>query len=171
MIKVETDVAVDACEELSESLWRARELLELLAYRVEVQRALVETGRVSWVARATQEVDDLLARIRAAELLRAVNTVPTAQALGLADTVSLAEIAEAAPAPWDHVLGEHRQALLEATRDLTEAARANRELLAAGAHAVEDVLAQFSGPVAASTYSATGAAEHDSTRRLFDQSS
>lgn len=170
-MKVEQDKAAMACAELSESLWRVRDLLELLAYRVEVQRALVETGRATWVARSTREVDQLLQQIRNAELLRAVETTPAAQALLLADDASLSEIAAAAPAPWDHVIGEHRHALLEATRDLTEAAAANRDLLASGARAVEDVLAQFSGPHTSSTYIASGTPEHDPTRRLFDQSS
>jgi hypothetical protein len=52
-MKVDNDMAAMACAELSESLWRVRDLLELLAYRVEVQRALVETGRATWVARST----------------------------------------------------------------------------------------------------------------------
>lgn len=73
-MKVEQDRAAMACAELSESLWRVRDLLELLAYRVEVQRALVETGRATWVARSTRDVDQLLQQIRNAELLRAVET-------------------------------------------------------------------------------------------------
>ena len=170
-MKVDNDKAAMACAELSESLWRVRDLLELLAYRVEVQRALVETGRATWIARSTREVDSLLQQIRTAELMRAIETAPAAQSLMLPDDASLGEIAAAAPAPWDHVIGEHRHALLEATSDLTQAALANRDLLANGARAVEDVLAQFSGPHTSSTYSASGTPEHDPTRRLFDQSS
>jgi flagellar biosynthesis/type III secretory pathway chaperone len=170
-MKVDNDKAAMACAELSESLWRVRDLLELLAYRVEVQRALVETGRATWIARSTREVDQLLQQIRTAELMRAIETAPAAQALMLSDDASLGEIAAAAPAPWDHVIAEHRHALLEATSDLTQAALANRDLRANGARAVEDVLAQFSGPHTSSTYSAAGTPEHDPTRRLFDQSS
>lgn len=168
---VDNHMAAMACAELSESLWRVRDLLELLAYRVEVQRALVETGRATWVARSTREVDELLQQIRTAELMRAVETGPAVQALMLPDDASLGEIAAAAPSPWDHVIGEHRHALLGATDDLTQAALANRDLLASGARAIEDVLAQFVGPPTSSTYSASGTPDHDPTRRLFDQSS
>jgi hypothetical protein len=171
VIALDPALAPAACAQLSDALWRVRDVLELLAYRVEVQRALVETGRASWVARATREIDDLLEQVRTAELLRAVDTEPAARALGLPSDASLGEIVSAAPEPWDHLLTEHRIALLEATRDLTESAAANRELLSAGARAVEDVLAQFTGPRTATTYSATGTTEPDPTRRLFDQSS
>lgn len=169
-VRTETRDAAQQCAELSGALWAVRGLLERLAYRLEVQRALVETGRATWVARAAQEVEIALEQVRGAELVRAVDTAPVAVALGLDPEATLSQIAALAPAPWDELLAEHRTALLEATRDLTESAAANRDVLAAGAQAVEDVLSRFTGPTPAATYGPTGARQTDSTRRLFDQS-
>lgn len=166
----DTREAARRCAELSDALWVVRDRLERLAYRVEVQRALVETGRATWVARAAQEVDTALDDVRGTELGRAVDTGPVASALGLDPEASLSHIAALAPPPWDDLLGEHRTALLEVARDLTESAAASRDLLAAGAQAVDDVLAQFSGAAPAGTYGPTGARRTDTTSRLFDQS-
>ncbi|QGN58032.1 flagellar export chaperone FlgN [Nostocoides sp. HKS02] len=167
---IDTREAAEKCAELSGALWAVRDRLERLAYCVEVQRALVETGRATWVARAAQEVELALEQVRGTELGRAVDTVPAATVLGLDPQASLSQIAALAPAPWDDLLAEHRSALLEVTRDLTESAAANRDLLAAGAQAVEDVLARFSGPAPAGTYGPSGARRTDATSRLFDQS-
>lgn len=158
------------CAELSGALWAVRDRLERLAYCVEVQRALVETGRATWVARAAQEVETALEQVRGTELGRAVDTAPVAAVLGLDTDASLSQIAALAPAPWDVLLAEHRSALLEVTRDLTESAAASRDVLAAGAQAVEDVLARFSDPAPAGTYGPTGARTTSPTSRLFDQS-
>ncbi len=164
------DGAREAFTDLSDALWRVRSLLDVLAYRIEVERALVETGRSAWVVRATEEIEHLLAQVHSAELLRTIDTGPAAEALGLAEDASLGEIVAAAPAPWDHVLAEHRAALLAATSDLTDAAEETRQLLAAGFRAVQDTLAQFTGASAAGTYTATGAPEAASVHRLFDRS-
>jgi hypothetical protein len=169
--KVNPDEATQAFADLSAALWRVRELLDLLTYKIEVERALVETGRAPWVPRATQEIERLMNQVREADLLRAIETAPVAEALRLDGRAPLGEIVAAAPEPWDHVLADHQQALLAATRELTEAAEANRQLLAAGYRSVQDTLAQFTGSAAAATYTATGAAVPASERRLFDQSS
>lgn len=160
---------VAACADLSESLWRTRELLDVLAYRIEVQRALVETARSSWLARSTRDVDEVIATIRSSELARAVDLVPLTTLLDLPATASLREIAEAVPSPWDQVLAEHRYALAEATGQLTRAALANRELLASSAQAIEDALARFHGGDEGSTYTASGSRERDTAGRLFDE--
>ena len=166
----DTRGAAEQCAELSAALWAVRDRLERLAYCVEVQRALVETGRTTWVARSAQEVEVALEQLRGAELVRAVDTAPLASTLGLDPDASLSQIATVAPAPWDELLAEHRSALLEVTRDLTESAAASRDVLAVGAQAVEDVLMRLSGPAPAATYGPTGARRSGPTRRLFDQS-
>ncbi len=158
-----------ACADLSESLWRTRELLESLAYRIEVQRALVETGRGSWLARSTRDVDELLGTMRSAELARAVDLLPLTELLGMAPEASLRELADAVPAPWDQVLAEHRHALAELTGQLTEAALANRELLASSARAIDEALARFRGTGTDSTYTASGSRDRESAARFFDE--
>lgn len=160
---------VAACADLSESLWRTRELLESLSYRIEVQRALVETGRSSWLARSTRDVDELITTVRSAELTRAVDLVPLTELLGVAPEATLREIADVVPAPWDQVLAEHRHALSELTGRLTEAALANKELLASSAQAIDEALARFRGSATGSTYTATGTRDRESASRFFDE--
>lgn len=165
----EGEAAVGACADLSESLWRIRDVLEALSYRVEVQRALVETGRSTWLARSSRDIDELIASMRAAELSRAVDLVPVTEVLGLPQEATLRDIAAVAPAPWDHVLAEHRHALAELTDELTQAALANRELLASSAAAIDEMLARFRGPQTASTYTASGSPDRGQARHLFDE--
>lgn len=160
---------VAACADLSESLWRTRELLESLAYRIEVQRALVETGRGSWLARSTRDVDELIATIRTSELSRAVELLPLTELLGLSPEASLREVAEAVPTPWDQVFAEHRHALAELTQGLTEAALANKELLASSARAIDEALARFRTTGTGSTYTASGSRDRESSARFFDE--
>ncbi len=160
---------VAACADLSESLWRTRELLDVLAYRIEVQRALVETGRGGWLARSTREVDELIATVRSSELARAVDLLPLTQLLELPPEASLGEIAEAVPAPWDQVLAEHRHALAEQTSQLTQAALANSELLSSSVRLIEEALSRFQGSGTGSTYTASGSRDRDAAGRLFDE--
>ena len=48
-------------EKLSLVLWRERELLEELHYRLEVEQLVLASGRSRWLAHATRDVDALLA--------------------------------------------------------------------------------------------------------------
>ena len=58
--------------EVSSTLWRQRELLELLLFKLEEEQVLLTSGRTRWLARATREVEVVLEEIRRAELLRAL---------------------------------------------------------------------------------------------------
>ncbi len=118
--------------EVSSILWRERELLDLLLFKLEEQQLLLTAGRTRWLGHATREVEVVLGEMRRAELGRAVEVEAVAVSLGLAPGVGLRELAEAAPAPWGDILGEHRAAFLTATQAITDLAKANRDLLAAG---------------------------------------
>ena len=69
--------------EVSSTLWRQRELLELLLFKLEEEQVLLTSGRTRWLARATREVEVVLEEIRRAELLRAVQVDEVAVELGL----------------------------------------------------------------------------------------
>jgi acyl-CoA synthetase (AMP-forming)/AMP-acid ligase II len=47
-------------EKLSQVLWRERELLETLQYRLEVEQLVMAAGRTRWLAHATREVETVL---------------------------------------------------------------------------------------------------------------
>jgi hypothetical protein len=110
-------------EKLSLILWRERELMELLSYKREVERLVLASGRTRWLANAIREIDDVLATIRATEVLRAMAADEAAADLGLAPNPSLAMLVAAAPDPWRALLLEHRDAFVVARIEREAAAQ------------------------------------------------
>jgi hypothetical protein len=157
-------------EELSLILWRERELLETLRYKLEVERLVLESGTARWLAVAAREVEGVLDTIRETELLRAAVADEAAASLGMATNPSLRALAEACSEPWRTILLDHRDAFLEHTREITDLAASNRELLTAGQQAARDLfLGLADGPA---SYSPDGSAvvAEDRRHRLLDQS-
>ena len=156
--------------EVSSILWRERELLELLLFKLEEEQLLLAAGRSRWLGRATHEVEVVLQEIRKVELTRAIEVQHVGTALGLGDDPSLRRLAEAAGSPWTEILLDHRDAFLAATEGITAVAEANRELLTASSIAVQEVLSRL-GRHDAPTYTATpGRAKPPvAPPRLFDQ--
>ena len=69
--------------EVSTVLWRERQLLELLVFKLEEEQLLLNAGKSRWVNHASREVEIVLDQLRAAELLRAVKVESAAEELGL----------------------------------------------------------------------------------------
>ncbi len=154
--------------EVSSTLWRERELLELLLFKLEEEQLLLASGRSRWLSRATREVEVLLEEIRRTELLRAVQVDEAALELGLGPGPSLRELADAAQEPWHSLLHEHREAFLAATAEIQTLAAANRELLTAGQRATREALLSLSEET--ETYTPTGApASAGRSARLIDE--
>lgn len=164
-----SDATLTALSGLSSGLWRIQELLEVLTYKLEVQHVLIETGRSRWMGRSTREIEIILAEMREAELMRAVDAGPVCEALGLPLDTPLSEIADAAPAPWNQVLAEHRTALSSATNELSLLSRSNSDMLEASYKAVQETLDRFNHTSEGATYTATGARENRRSHHLFDQ--
>jgi hypothetical protein len=118
-------------------------LLELLLFKLDEEQLVLAAGRTRWLPRATREVEMILEEIRQTELERAVDVSRVAIELGLPAAASLRQLAEAAPAPWQGMLLEHRQAFLSLTDEITALVQTNRELLVRGQKAVRDVLASI----------------------------
>lgn len=163
--------AESALAAVSSALWRIRELLDLLTFKLEEEQVLLAAGRARWLGRATYEVELVLEEIRHAELRRAVELGAVTDALGLSPEASLREIAEVAPAPWDDVLADHRATLLTATAEISALAEANREMLDSSYRAVQEALGRFAETPEGPTYTAAGAAAAQPARRLFDHTS
>ena len=149
--------------EVSSTLWRQRELLELLLFKLEEEQVLLTSGRTRWLARATREVEVVLEEIRRAELLRAVQVDEVAAELGLEPGASLRAMAEAADEPWKTLLMEHRQAFMTATAEIQAMAEANRDLLTAGHRAARDALMTLTQGT--ETYTPTGTSSATGARR------
>lgn len=141
--------------EVSSILWRERELLDLLLFKLEEEQLLLAAGRSRWLAHATREVEMVLDELRRAELGRSVEVEAVALSLGLAPGVSLRELAEKAPSPWDDILREHRNAFLSATQEITALAQTNKELLTSGFRAARETLMSL-GDSEVATYDPSG---------------
>ncbi len=140
--------------DLSSVMWRLRELLELLLFKLEEEQLLLASGRTRWVAHATREVELVLDQIRQTEVIRAAHTQAVATALRLPGDVSLANLAAHAPEPWGDLLRQHRQAFLTLTAEITGLANANRDMLTRGQRAARETMMVVAGSV--ETYGSRG---------------
>lgn len=132
-------------EKLSLILWRERELLVLLSYKLEVERLVLASGRTRWLVNATREIEELLATIRETEVLRAVAADEAAAELRLPPNPSLAGLAAVAPDPWGPLLLEHRDAFVETAREIAQLSEDNHSLLTAGYRSARATLLDIVG--------------------------
>ena len=56
--------------EVSNILWRERQLLELLVFKLEEEQLVLASGRTRWLSHATREVETILGEIKRVELER-----------------------------------------------------------------------------------------------------
>ncbi|WP_329609297.1 flagellar export chaperone FlgN [Arthrobacter sp. ATA002] len=84
-------------QKLSALLWEERELLELLVFKLEEEQLLLTSGKSRWLQHATREVEQVLERLRAAALGRAVAVASLAGDWGTAEDATLRELVAAAP--------------------------------------------------------------------------
>ena len=131
--------------EMSTILWRERQLLELLLFKLDEEQLLLAAGRNRWLPRATREVEMVLEEIKQTELERAVEVERLAPQLGLGSNAGLCQLADAAPPPWSGMLTDHRHAFLLLSEEVAGLVRANRDLLARGQRAVGEVMASIDG--------------------------
>jgi len=130
--------------EVSTILWRERHLLELLVFKLDAQQLLIGSGRDRWLSHASDELELVLEELRHTELRRAIEVDAVAPELGLNPGATLAELAVAAPAPFDQLLRQHRDALLELAAEVRDRSRQNRDTLARGQGVVRDLIAAAS---------------------------
>jgi len=155
--------------DVSNTLWRERRLLELLAFKLEEEQLVLAAGRHRWLAHATREVETVLAEIKRVELERAVQVAAAARELGLEGSPTLRELGGVSPAPWDGIFAEHRRALLQLAQEIDATTRSNRELLQRGQQATHDAIAAM-GEIDIDAYDARGAlADRNLALRIVDE--
>ena len=154
--------------EVANILWRERETLELLLFKLEEEQLVLAAGRTRWLGHATREVEIVLDRIRQTELLRAAEVATVAPGLGLPPNPSLTQLADAASSPWSELLREHRKAFLALTAEITMLAEANRELLTTGLRSAREAMLSVTGSV--ETYGRDGGTTANAPSvRLLDE--
>jgi flagellar FlgN protein len=154
--------------EVSTMLWRERDALQLLLFKLVEEQLIVSTGRSRWLAQANEEIEFALEQLRGTEVLRAAETDAIADELGLAMPPTLAELETAAPEPWATLYGDHRRALIELVAEVEQVTAENRKMLTAGARAIRETLLSVTETV--QTYDARGsAARSNSGPMLMDE--
>jgi FlgN protein len=101
-----------ALSDVSNILWRERQLLELLVFKLEEEQLVLAAGRSRWLSHATREVEIVRGEIRRIELERAIHVADAGRELGLSGAPTLEEFASLTPPPWEGIFAEHRRALL-----------------------------------------------------------
>ena len=155
--------------ELSAVLWRERQLLELLLFKLEEEQLVLATGSSRWLGHATREVEQVLDQIRDAELGRAVEADAAAREFGISLGGSLGALATAAPEPWDDLLTSHREAFISLTAEIQDVAKGNRALLTTAHRAAQETILGLAETV--QTYNPRGTSTPSSVAaQLIDQS-
>jgi hypothetical protein len=158
-----------ALSDVSNILWRERQLLELLVFKLEEEQLVLAAGRTRWLAHATREVESVLGEIKRVELERAMAVAEAGRDLGLSDSPALRELAALSPAPWDGIFGEHRRALLGLAQEIDTITKSNRELLQRGHQAARETLEAL-GEINIDAYDARGSlADRTLALRIVDE--
>lgn len=146
-------------------LWRERDALHFLLFKLVSEQLIVASGRTKWLAQANEEIEFALEQLRGTEVLRAAETDALAEQLNLPTPTTLAQLAESAEEPWATLYIEHRRALLELMGEIEQVTAENRRLLTAGARAVRETLLSVSETVR--TYDSRGTATQQATGPRF----
>jgi len=155
--------------ELSAVLWRERQLLELLLFKLEEEQLVLSSGRSRWLGHATREVEQVLDQIHDAELGRAIEADDAARDFKIAPGSGLVALANAAPEPWKALLTSHREAFVALTSQIQDVAQGNRELLTSSHRAAQETILGLQETV--QTYDPRGAASPTrAAAQLLDRS-
>jgi hypothetical protein len=127
-------------EKLSQILWRERELLDTLLFKLEQEQMVLASGRTRWLMRAAREVENVLATLRETEVLRAVAADEVAASIGLEHNPSLRVLSEAVDEPWRSILADHHEAFVTLMREIGALAEHNRDLITAGYRSARETL-------------------------------
>ncbi|HUG84930.1 MAG TPA: flagellar export chaperone FlgN [Euzebya sp.] len=130
-----------AYSDVSNILWRERQLLDLLHFKLEVEQSLLATGRTHWLSHATREIEMIIEEVKQAELVRSMEVHSLCEQLGVSETPTLRALIGRLPEPWGGIFEDHRHAFLLAIQAILGLAESNRELLARGYQAAREALA------------------------------
>lgn len=153
--------------ELSAQLWRERELLELLLFKLEEQELLLAAGRTRWMQFATREIEQVLDGLRTAGIARVVETETVAAEWGAPEGASIRQLIDSAPeGAWRDVLTEHLNALTKLTDEIGRLRDANSEQLRAVMRATQETIAGLGDDTG--EYTTHGERAREDSARIID---
>lgn len=133
-----------AANELSALLWRERELLELLTFKLEEEQLLLTAGNTQWLHHATREVEQVVERLRAAGLSREVAASALAEEWGIPGEPVLRDLVTHAPeGPWATIFESHLQAMSQLTARIAQLRDANEQFLRASSRSAQETMAEI----------------------------
>src|ERR1700730_1165596 len=121
--------------DVSKLLWRERELLELLLFKLDEEHMIVAAAR---------EVEMVLGEVRRLELERAVVLDEVWAELALRQVPTLEGLARSTSGPWPQIFDGHRAALVALTREVRGVAATNLDVLERGHATTRDALRALS---------------------------
>lgn len=153
--------------ELSNELWRQRELLELLLYKFDVEQLLLAAGKARWVPHATREAEAVIGHLKTATLSMTVASSALATEWGLPAETRLRELGTAAEGAWQGIFAAHLDALSTLAGEIRAMRAVNDRLLRSALRATQDTFDAVSE--APAVYSPDGSADLPPARpRLVD---
>jgi len=123
------DNQVNGFAELASLLWQERAARERILFKIVEEQLVAAAGRTRFLASAGQEIEAAVDDLRRGEAVRATEAAALAERLGLPASVTLVQIAGAAPEPWGEILRAHCDALREIAGEIDEATGESRRLL------------------------------------------
>jgi hypothetical protein len=118
--------------ELSALLWKERALVDLLLFKLEELELLLADDRARWIPQASKEIEQVLERMSAAGLSRAIDAAEVADEWGCSPDAALRELVAAAPpGVWSDIFGSHLQAFATLSDEVGSAADSCQRLLRA----------------------------------------
>ncbi|WP_147105529.1 flagellar protein FlgN [Nesterenkonia populi] len=152
---------------LTARLWRERELLDLLEFKMEEQQLLLVAGKTQWLDRATREIDTVVEKVSTASLARAVESAEVAASLGLDSDAPLGRITAAtADLAWREVLENHLTALRATAERISALKETNTAILRGAQRATQETLASLDS--ATYTYDPQRRGGAEASPRLLD---
>lgn len=157
-----------AIHELSALLWRERELLDVLTFKLEEEQLLLTSGKSRWLPHGTREVEQVLEHLSQASLTRTIEAAVVAESWGLPSDAALGDLAAAAPpGPWADILTAHLKALIRQTEVIRELRDSNEQYLRTAVRSTQETLAEMRPE--AGTYDAKGKTGPLAGSRIFDK--
>lgn len=145
-------------DNLSSLLWHERELLDMLTFKLVEEQLLLKAGASKWLHHASLEVEQVVKKLAQAGLARTVATSAVALEWGVSEDATLAQLAAAAPEPWDDLLRSHLDAMSGQTSAIKQLRDENEQFLRAAARSAQETVAALLPE--AGTYDAHGAATY-----------
>jgi hypothetical protein len=153
--------------ELSMQLWRERELLEFLLFKLEEQELLLAAGRSRWIQFASREIEQVLDRLRLTAAERGIESAVVAEEWGAPTDASLRDLVERAPnSAWHEVFSDHLRVLTQLVAEIQQMRDASTQQLRAIMLATQETIAGLGHD--GGQYTTRGETTRDDAARFVD---